>query len=56
MSVPIGWPVITARGLEFDSTSIYEYSREVSHSSDEGKSVRCIKDSPDSELNVYPNG
>ena len=56
MKVPIGAPAISARGLEFDSTSIYENSREVSHSSDEGKSVRCIKDSPDSELNVYPNG
>ena len=56
MKVPIGFPAISARGLEFDSTSIYEHSREVSHSSDEGKSVRCIKDSPDSELNIYPNG
>ena len=56
MKVPIGWPVISARGLEFDSDLIGENSRAVSSSSDEGKSVRCIKDSPDGELNIYPNG
>lgn len=45
-----------ARIFEISSDAISENSREVSSTSQEGLSVRCIKDSPDSELNIYPNG
>ena len=47
---------IVARVLEFNSDEISENSRATSQASQEGKSIRCIKDSPDSELNIYPNG